>query len=245
MCQLDPNCKLLETRKCVKHPHIKCICQFTKNNKELKTCKTCRDSRIKSNIKNKESIKNSRKNKIIEIKEYNKQHTKDKMCVSCWRISPLEYFASSTWNNDPKKLNKSCRICRMNVEKSRKPEFEMLKNIMKDFLILNGNCCKNNTEFCDDVLQFDHIIPLSQDNDPKNKVENITYYPYWATRPIEEFRDEFKKIQILCYGCHRLKSYKERKITNRQMKPTILKKKNMVIEYKLSFYYVLVVVEEK
>tara|TARA_B100000131_G_C17801676_1_gene485799 strand:+ start:105 stop:560 length:456 start_codon:yes stop_codon:yes gene_type:complete len=82
-------------------------------------------------------------------------------------------------------------------EKAKKHREMYSERVQEYKTLLGGKCVVCGTT---ERLEFDHI-------DPKNKLFNITRYATGG-KPKDVFMEELKKCQLLCYSCHKNKTFK-------------------------------------
>lgn len=141
----------------------------------------------------------------------------NKKCTRCRNTFNISFFIHFI-NGTETKTCKNCRMEEIEKKKEKPP-------VVRDFIIKylkDKKCIICSATEC---LQFDHI-------DRENKIRNVS-----CCSNINQITEELKLCQILCYWCHRIKTYDENKklLTNvdSSYKRSTTRLKNHVINKKL------------
>jgi endogenous inhibitor of DNA gyrase (YacG/DUF329 family) len=184
---------------------LKCKSKFHNNkikdkkNKFNKKCKFCGKEFTTTNKRkifcsHKCGVDNN--NKIRDRKKLVERLNRIKKCKFCgkeFKSAGRSIFCSNKCNLADRKKHRAAR---------EKKIIARNKNFLLGYLE-KKSCVKCGTKDIR-LLDFDHI-------DPSTKLFNISESIYQCF-PIEKIRLELTKCQTLCANCHRLKTYKERKI---------------------------------
>ena len=117
-----------------------------------------------------------------------------KKCKNCGRNISIINFLSL--NSIEYKLVQYCIKCRIkdtNRYNKRVEPYQILFNKFKEKPCIQ---CK-----CTIAIEADHI-------NPSKKINKLSDYSYWVSKPIELYKIELDKCQPLCSICHSIKSNK-------------------------------------
>ena len=124
-----------------------------------------------------------------------------KVCGTCKERKPLTEFARNRAELDGRqRVCKTCDNARRGV---RRAWFEAPRRVQRrvELIVRLGGCCVECGESDPARLEFDHIHPAT-------KVTTIARL--LDTGSWERILEEVAKCQLLCIGCHKLKTRRER-----------------------------------
>lgn len=144
--------------------------------------------------------------------KHNKEHMK--RCIKCMEEKPNWEFYSDKYTKDG--YQSHCSECRS--------EYNAVPSAMMR-LYLQGKCCQDCEEQNDVVLEFDHVNN-DKAKDRKGKPINM------GNLSPQKLCFEFKKTEIVCVKCHRIRTHSRYKGKSSDSKESVLKR-NLAQKLKL------------